>query len=59
MNPLLTLASSLLMLTTQSACATTADVHQVVQSKFQPLVDTGLPKEKRYQSIIVGIVTPF
>lgn len=59
MNPVLTIASSFLLLTTQSACATTADVKQIVESKFQPLVDRSQPKEKRYQSILVGVVTPF
>jgi D-alanyl-D-alanine-carboxypeptidase/D-alanyl-D-alanine-endopeptidase len=59
MNPILTIASSFLMLTTQSACATTTDIKQVVESKFQPLVERSQPKEKRYQSILIGVVTPF
>lgn len=59
MNSLLTIASSFLILTAQSACAMTAEVKQIVESEFQPLVDRGQPKEKRYQSILIGIVTPF
>jgi hypothetical protein len=47
------------MLTTQPACATTANLKQIVESKFQPLVNRDQAKEKRYQSILVGVVTPF
>jgi CubicO group peptidase (beta-lactamase class C family) len=53
------LLSSLLILTTQSACATSADIKQITQSQFQPLIAKEQVKEKRYQSILVGIVTPF
>ena len=59
MNSLLTVVSSLFLLTTQTACTTTANVKQIVESKFQPLVNRSQPKEKRYQSILIGVVTPF
>lgn len=36
-----------------------ANLVQMAQSKFFPLVDPSQPKEKRYQSILVAIVTPF
>lgn len=53
------LLSLLLILTTQSACATSADIKQITQSQFQPLIAKEQVREKRYQSILVGIVTPF
>jgi D-alanyl-D-alanine-carboxypeptidase/D-alanyl-D-alanine-endopeptidase len=59
MNLIFTIAMSILVLGTQSACASTADVKQIVESKFQPLTDRNQPKEKRYQSILIGVVTPF
>jgi len=59
MNLIFTIGMSILVLGTQSACATTADVKQIVESKFQPLTDRNQPKEKRYQSILIGVVTPF
>lgn len=59
MNLILTITSFFLLLTTQSAYATTADIKQIVESKFQPLIERSQPKEKRYQSILIGVVTPF
>lgn len=48
-----------LILNTQSACATKGDIQQITQSQFQPLVAKEQAKEKRYQSILVGIVSPY
>ena len=31
---------------------------KIVESHFRPLVDVNQPKERRYQSILVGVVTP-
>ena len=43
----------------QTSIAAAIDVEKVTHSKFDSLVDPKQPKEKRYQSIIVGVVTPF
>ena len=62
MKTLLSFSSIFLLLATLPACATSSSpspVKKIVEGNFQPLVDLKKPKEKRYQSILVGIVTPF
>jgi len=59
MNLILTIVAFILLLTAQSTYATTTDIKQIVESKFQPLIERSQSKEKRYQSILVGVVTPF
>lgn len=34
-------------------------IAEILREQFLPLLDQSLPPEKRYQSIIVGVVTPF
>jgi len=55
MNTFLTLIFSILILGTQSARASAADVKQIVESKLQPLIGHGQRKEKRYQSVLVAV----
>jgi|GEM_PF-1790331 len=43
----------------QTACATPSNTRKLVEAEFAPLTEPSLPKEKRYQSILIGIVTPF
>ncbi len=59
MNVFIALGLPLLVVTTQVGHAVTSELHKIVHSEFQPLIDKSLPKDKRYQSLIVGIVTPF
>jgi D-alanyl-D-alanine-carboxypeptidase/D-alanyl-D-alanine-endopeptidase len=49
----------LTLILSQVCCATTSESQRIVRSKFSSLVDAGQPKEKHFQSILVGIVTPF
>ena len=34
------------------------EITEILTDQFTPLIDPSLPKDKRYQSIIVGVVTP-
>lgn len=59
MNPILTFISSMAVASSPTAYASTMDSQGIVASEFAPLVSKDLPKEKRYQSILIGLVTPF
>ncbi len=48
-----------IIVTCQSACATSPSKSSSVQAKFESITSNTQPKEKQYKNILVGIVTPF
>lgn len=58
MNSILIMATLGLFSATQLSKAATVNIDKIVHSKFDLLIDQSQPKEKRYRSIVVGVVTP-